>query len=233
MLVVAIMMSEDLGMKKEIVLTIAIVMAGCSDVGVESAPDETNPSGSLTQPQCTRNSECTDYKKFCTADKQCVQCVADQQCDGNCIESECKEEIEPIENKCTEDCASEGKVCDLNTKTCVACLENADCGDGKLCYNHECVNQNECNDNDSSSDGSNETCIDLYKDADSKRSICKDNHCVQCIEDQCDSDNTTLHICKSGVIFDTPCPFGCNNGLNVYLRNAILIEISTMKMKHV
>ncbi|MEE2786714.1 MAG: hypothetical protein VX589_05195 [Myxococcota bacterium] len=146
--------------------------------------------------QCEADDDCEGYRMYCKVEAGVEDLVADKTCEKMAPECDeatpcengqiCAAEI--CQNECGEEpaigCDADGSLpaCKADTNTCVQCLGDSDCSDGRACdiTTNTCV---ECTD-------------DSYCNAEGL-GVCKAQTCVACIADdncandqRCDVDNS-------------------------------------------
>ena len=160
-------------MKKWMILSIAVILAGCGDVSVDNK-DETHDTGTGTNTECNSNDDCkmnvNDTK--CNADHKCVQCTGDTDCiNGTCESGVCVSNVE--QETCNEENCLDGK-CEGNVCVKEKVIEDVkyECSDPKFTCDNNTIKVR-CDEN--------EEWADLYRCSDYCYDEDGDPKCVECV----------------------------------------------------
>ena len=211
---------------REFSFAIIVAVLACACGGGSSAKPCTVDSdcdlgavcrGSTCTTGCNDERDCPQNKPICDRDGSggCVACLDARDCatpDLACIDGECR-------THCTSNAECNGGLCDMATGTCIACVENNDCGIGSLCLDGTCTPGCE-RDRDcpadkhvcAPADGDHGTCYECVDTATCPTGkSCIDHQCtmhctsnVQCTDGVCD---TATGVCVE-CLDDSPCALG-------------------------
>jgi hypothetical protein len=90
-------------------------------------------------PRCATNDDCTQVDfPVCDPERNlCVECLLDESCPGR--KAHCSETKTCVACLSNADCQAPHGVCDAETGTCVQCLTSQDCPGGAACTNGACA----------------------------------------------------------------------------------------------